>query len=203
MSSRPSRLAARPLIRLLAVALVLVVPARPAGAESPKLVAEEVADDGVFVGFGRGDIDESALVAAVEDARFDGLRLIAVAPRDPQPDAAAFARRIQEQTDADAALVFPPDGPLETYVIEDLTGSRIRATEAARQFSDPARAVQAFSDGMNTVRDTGTPEIVDQIIRALVLLALVVGAVVAAEQGIGLLRRQSASGRESEQRAVR
>ncbi|MGB5756293.1 MAG: hypothetical protein WBM50_05215, partial [Acidimicrobiales bacterium] len=150
---------------------------------------EEVADDGVFVGFGRDDIDEAALIAAVEDARFDGLRLVAVAPRDPQPTAAAFARRIQEQTEADAAIILPEDGQLETYVIEDLSTTRIRATEAAREFSDPARAVQAFATELGSTRETGTPPIVDQIMRALVLMALVIGVVVAIEQGVARLKK--------------
>lgn len=163
--------------------------ASAAMAESPIDVAEEVADDGVFVGFGRRDIDEESLIAAVEDARFDGLRIVAVAPRDPQPTPKAFARRIQEQTDADAALVFPDEGPLETYVIEDLSAARIRATESARQFSDPARAVQAFTAEVGSTRDAGTPEIVGQIMRVLVLLTLVVGVVVALEQAVALLKR--------------
>ncbi|MGH1493842.1 MAG: hypothetical protein ACRBK7_31345 [Acidimicrobiales bacterium] len=160
-----------------------------AAAESPIAVADELADDGVFVGFGRRDVDEDALIAAVEDARFDGLRLVAVAPVDPQPDAAAFARRIQEQTDADAAIVFPKEGPLETYVIEDLSSSRIRATAAAREFAEPARAVEAFATEIGSVREAGTPEIVDEIMRALVLMALVIGVVVVIEQIVAHFKR--------------
>lgn len=185
----------RPLLLLavlVPVAAVMTGPvlfSPPAAAESPVAVAEELSDDGVFVGFGRGDIDEAALVAAVEDARFGGLRLVVVAPRDPQPTPSAFARRIQEQTEADAAIVFPPEGVLETYVIEDLSTSRIRATEAAREFADPARAVQAFATEIGSTRDTGTPEIVSQILRALVLMALVVGIVVIIEQGVAKLRK--------------
>lgn len=158
-------------------------------AESPVAVAEEVADDGVFVGFGRRDIDEDALIAAVENARFDGLRLVAVVPRDPQPTASAFARRVQEQTEVDAALVFPADGPLETYVINELSSARIRATEAAREFDDPARAVEAFATEITSTRTTETPEIVGQIMNALVLLALVIGVVVIIEQAVARLRR--------------
>ncbi len=161
-------------------------------AESPIEVAEEVADDGVFIGFGRPGVDEEALIAAVEDARFDGLRIVAIIPRDPQPNAAAYARRIQERTEADAALVFPKEGPLETYVIEDLSASRIRATEAAREFNDPARAVQAFANEVLAEREAGTPEIVGQIMNALVLMTLVVGAVVILEQVIARLRRPTA-----------
>ena len=178
------------LLVLIALLLQLGVGQLAASAESPLEVAEEVADDGVFIGFGRSaEVDEEALIAAVEDARFDGLRLVAVVPLDPQPDAAAFARRVQEVTEADAALVFPSEGELETFVIEDLSGSRIRATETARGFSDPARAVQAFADEAMSEREAETPEIVGQILNALVLMTLAVGVIVALEQGISRLRR--------------
>lgn len=168
--------------------LVLIAPAA-ASAETPGLVAEGAEDDGVFVGFQRFDIDEESLVAAVEDARFDGLRLVAVAPRDPQPDARAFARRVQEATEADAALVFPPEGPLETFVIDDLSSARVRATEAARGFSDPARAVEAFAVELSDNSAPETPPIVRQLMNGLVLLALIVGVVVAIEQILARVRR--------------
>ncbi len=173
---------------MLVLALALLV-AAPAGAESPSAVAEELFDDGVFVGVGRDEIDELSLIAAVEDARFDGLRLVVVAPDDPQPTAAAYARRIQEQTEADAAIVFPPEGEPQTYVIEDLSTTRIRATEAAREFSEPARAVEAFATELGTTSEAGTPPIVNQLMRALVLMALVIGVVVAIEQGVTRLRK--------------
>lgn len=192
-AGRRSLLRFAALVPVVAIVLGVAFLTPAALAESPVAVAEELSDDGVFVGFGRGDIDEDALVAAVEDARFGGLRLVAVAPRDPQPNAAAFARRIQEQTEADAAIIFPPEGVLETYVIEDLSTSRIRATEAAREFADPARAVQAFATEIGSTRDTGTPEIVSQILRALVLLALVIGIIVIIEQGVAKLRKPTDS----------
>lgn len=159
-----------------------------------------MADDGVYVAFLRRDIDEAALIAAVEDARFDGLRLVAVAPTDPQPTASAFARRVQEQTDADAAIIFPSEGPLETYVIDDLSSSRIRATEAARQFTDPARAVQAFATELGSVRESETPEIVNEVMRALVIMALVIGLIVFIEQTIAAVKksnRKKAAAREA------
>jgi hypothetical protein len=175
---------------LIGALAVLTTPlAGRANAESPIEVADELADDGVFVSFLRRDVDEDALIAAVEDARFDGLRLVAVVPADPQPTNAAFARRIQEQTDADAAIVFPREGPLETYVIEDLASSRIRATEVARQFDDPARAVEGFATELLSTREAETPEIVNQIMRALVIMALVIGVVVVIEQTVAHFKR--------------
>lgn len=175
--------------------LFLLLGLTPTAAETPGRVAEGVEDDGVFVGFRRIDIDEAALIAAVEDVRFDGLRLIAVAPRDPQPSAAAFARRVQEETDADVALVFPPDGQLETYVIEDLAAGRVRATLAAREFGDPARAVEAFAAEITSERESETPEIVGQLMNALVLMALVIGVVVAIEQIVAMIKRSRAAAR--------
>lgn len=187
------------IVGLLAAALVALgyVVAAPiaVSAESPVLVAEEVAADGVYVAPGRTGFDEEALIAAVEDARFDGLRMVVVVPRDPQPTPSAFARRVQEQTELDAAVVFPAEGPLETYVIEDLSASRIRATEAAREFVDPTRAVEAFATEMMSVREAETPEIVNRILNALVLLTLVVGVVVALEMGIAWLRKPSKEAR--------
>ncbi|MEM7272032.1 MAG: hypothetical protein AAF547_03030 [Actinomycetota bacterium] len=174
---------------MVVAAILTLLPFGPAAAEAPSTVAQGVEDDGVYIGFQRRDIDEEALVAAVEDARFDGLRLVAVAPRDPQPSAKAFARRVQEETDADAALIFAPDGRLETYVIDDLASARIRATEAARAFSDPARAVEAFATELTSTREPETPEIVRQLMNALVLMALVIGVVVAIEQIVLRFRR--------------
>lgn len=166
----------------------LVIGSAAASAESPSRVADGLVDDGVFVGFGRSDVDEAALAAAVSDARADGLDLVVVVPRDPQPSAKAFARRIQERTEADVAIVFPSDGPLEAYVIDELSAARPRAIEAARILDDPARAVVTFADELTTSDSTGRPPIVGQIIRALVICSLLIGAVVAIELAIGRVK---------------
>lgn len=169
---------------------VLAIGALPASAESPSRVADGLADDGVFVGFGRdGDVDEAALAAAVADARRNDLDLVVVVPRDPQPSAKAFARRIQERTEADVAIVFPSEGPLEAYVIDELSSSRPRAIEAARVLGDPAMAVAAFTEELSTTEEAGRPPIVGQIIRALVICSLLIGAIVAIELAIDRVRR--------------
>ncbi len=170
--------------------VVLATGALPASAESPSRVADGLADDGVFVGFGRdGDVDEAALAAAVADARRNDLDLVVVVPRDPQPSAKAFARRIQERTEADVAIVFPSEGPLEAYVIDELSSSRPRAIEAARVLGDPAMAVAAFTEELSTTEEAGRPPIVGQIIRALVICSLLIGAIVAIELAIDRVRR--------------
>lgn len=187
----PARDRARALALGLAVVgmVVLLVGALPVAAESPSRVADGLADDGVFVGFGRTDVDEAALAAAVADARRDDLDLVVVVPRDPQPSAKAFARRIQERTEADVALVFPSDGPVEAYVIDELSSARPRAIEAARVLGDPARAVAAFAEEVASSEDAGRPPIVGQIIRALVICSLLIGAIVAIELAIDRVRR--------------
>ncbi len=164
-----------------------------ASAESPTRVAEGLADDGVFVGFGRSDVDEAALVAAVADARGRGLDLVVVVPRDPQPSAKAFARRIQEKTEAEVALVFPSEGPVEAYVLEELSAARPRALDAARALDDPAAAIDAFAVELTTTDDASRPPIVGQIFRALVVFGLLIGVVVAIELIVSRLRRPAAA----------
>lgn len=188
------RPATTPLARSLALVVAAVVATLALGpsaasAESPSRVADGLVDDGVFVGFGRDDVDEADLAAAVADARGDGLDLVVVVPRDPQPTAKAFARRVQEWTEADVALVFPSDGPLEAYVIDELSSARPRAMEAARILDDPARAVATFAEELDPDESSGRPAIVGQIIRALVICSLLIGAVVAIELAIGRVRR--------------
>jgi hypothetical protein len=165
----------------------------PVSAETPTEVAEEAADDGVFVSLGRSDVDEEALVAAVADAANRGVEMIVVAPRDPQPTAKAFARRLQELVEVEVAIVLPVDGPLEAYVAEDLSSSRPRAMETARGLADPARAVAVFADEVVTRSEPGRPAIIGQILRVLLLCSVVVGAVVLLETLIGRARRSAPS----------
>ncbi len=160
----------------------------PAAAESPTEVAEQLADDGVFVSRARSDIDEDALIRAVQDVRFDGLRLVAVAPIDPQPDGKSYARRIREVVDADAALLFLDDGTLETAVIEDLSGGRTRATQRARAASDPGRAVLVFAQELTTEPERGRPALVSRLILAVILLAVVISIITVLEQAVRLAR---------------
>lgn len=174
---------------VVVVLVGLVALGSTASAETPTRVAEGLADDGVFVGFGRNDIDEATLVAAVADARDDRLDLVVVVPRDPQPSAKAFARRVQELTEADVAIVFPEEGPVEAYVMEELAPARPRAIEAARSLDDPAGAIAAFTQELTSTEESERPPIVGQILRALVLFSLLIGVVVAIELGVHRLRR--------------
>lgn len=175
--------------------LSLVIPAGMAAAESPVALTEELTNDGVYVSRVRTEIDEAALEAAVRQVQSNGLQLVAVAPIDPQPDGEAFARRIQEAVEADAALIFMPDGSLETYVIDELNPARIRATEKAEAIADPARATLAFADELTSERTTGRPELISQLIMALVLFGMTIGLIVAVEQAVSANRRRRAEER--------
>ena len=160
-----------------------------AAAESPSALVDELNLDGVYVSRVRTEIDEEALEAAVREVSFSGLRIVAVAPIDPQPYGEAFARRIQEAVDADAAMVFMADGTLETYVIDDLAPARIRATDKAQAVEDPARAVLVFADELTTPRSQGRPAIIGQLIMAVLLMALVLALIVGIEQSVAANRR--------------
>lgn len=188
-SSRRLPLLVRRTLTAFAV-LALLLGAGPAAAESPVALSEELAADGVYVSRVRTEIDEVALEAAVQEARADGLLLVVVAPIDPQPDGEAFARRIREAVEADAALIFMPDGSVESYVIDELAPARIRATEKAEAIPDPARAALAFADELTSERTPGQPELIGQLIMALVLLGVTIGLIVALEQAVNANRRR-------------
>ncbi len=170
--------------------VALLVWAGAVAAESPVALSEELAADGVYVSRVRTEIDEVALEAAVQEVRSDGLLLVVVAPIDPQPDGEAFARRIQEAVEADAALIFMPDGSVETYVIDELAPARIRATDKAEAIADPARAALAFADELTSERTPGQPELIGQLTMALVLLGVTIGLIVAVEQAVNVNRRR-------------
>ncbi len=164
--------------------------AAPAAAESPVALTEELEPDGVFVSRIRTEIDEAALEAAIAEVRSDGLQLVAVAPIDPQPNGEAFARRIQEALESDAAIIFMPDGTIETYVIDELTPAQVRAAEKASAIADPARATLAFADELTSERVPGRPALVGQLITALVLFGIAIGLIVAIEQAVAGNRRR-------------
>ncbi len=176
-------------VGLLAVLIPAITPV-PAAAESPTALSEELASDGVYVSRVRTEVDEAALEAAVQQIRSEGLLLVVVAPIDPQPDGEAFARRVQEAVESDAAIIFMPDGSVETYVVDELAPARIRATEKAQAIADPARATLAFADELTSERVAGRPELVGRLLTALLLFGLAIGGIVAIEQAITANRRK-------------
>ncbi len=179
--------------------LLTVMVGVPAAAESPTLVAEEVALDGVFVAQGRHDIDEELLAITVQQARARGLRLVVAAPIDPQPTALAFARRLQEASDADAAIVFPVGGGFEAHVIDELEADHLRALGAARSKASPVDAVEAFSAELLVEPSRDLPPIVNQLLTIVVLLALALAGAAALEQMLKRLLRGRRTGRQNQQ----
>lgn len=176
-------------VRSLIIALAfgfLVVQAGPVAAESPLMVADELGVDGVYVAPERTDVDELSIAESIREARARGLRLVVVAPVDPQPSPEAFARRVLEASDADAALVFPTEGGLEGHVIDELESASLRALDAGRASSTPRAAVDAFTLELLTEPERSIPPIVGQLARWVLVLAILLAGAVAIEQ---LLRR--------------
>ncbi|MEZ5409362.1 MAG: hypothetical protein R2761_15140 [Acidimicrobiales bacterium] len=165
----------------------------PAGAESPTVLAAELAIDGAYVAPERTDVSEADLVEQTGHARALGLRLVVVVPNDPRPNAEAFARRVLEATDSDVALVFPPGGGLEASVADDLQSQSLRALSAARSKADPVLATEVYIDTVLAEPSRSVPAVVSRTVLAVLILAVVLGGVVLAEQAI---RRAGSSSRE-------
>jgi len=181
-----------PLGLVLVLAAIGFIPS-PAAAESPLEIAEAVAVDGVYQAPGRDELDEEAIAESVREARARGLRLVVVAPNDPQPDPAAFARRVLEASDVDAALVFPPGGGLEAHVVDEFESASLRALAAGRSKLDPVVGVEAFTDELLAEPVRTLPPVVGQILRLVLFLAVTLAGAVAIEQ---LLRRMYPRRRE-------
>lgn len=183
-----------------AAVLATAIGASPASAEDPSVIAEAVSEDGVFVAPGRSEIDEAELEAVVQNLRFQALRVVVVAPNDPQPSSAAFARRIQEATDADIAIVFPPESEdeevevrVEAFVIDDLQENHYRALQEARGFSDPARSVEAFGKEIQAEREVERPAIIGQLLWALALMGIGLIVIFGLERAVAAAKSKSST----------
>ena len=170
---------------------VVSIGASPAQAESPTELADELSLDGVYISAQRTGFDEAAMAQAVERARAVGIRLVAVAPNNPQPDPASFARRVLEAVNADAAIVFPPDSDIAAYVIDDFEASKSRALVEARSRANPTAALDAFTNELKTNRVTGIPDLVRKLVVIMLVLAVVLALIVLLENQ--LLSRRAKS----------
>jgi hypothetical protein len=152
----------------------------PALAENPSEVVAELADDGVYIAAVRTtEADPASFLPVIERARSEGLSMIVLFPEEPQPSTAAFARRMQETTNVDVALVFGPDGVLGVFVSEDYEDATIRATSAARELTEPVESADAFLTGLLEEPVRERPVIINDLVRWIVILlgVLVAGAV--------------------------
>lgn len=182
----PARLAAG----AATLGLVAVLAVAPVAAESPGVVAEQLAIDGAYVAPERRDVDERPLIEQTNRARALGLKLVVVVPNDPQPDPRSFARRILEASTADVALVFPPGGGLEASVIDEYRIQNARALAAARSKSDPAAATESYAAELLAAPPRAVPSIVTRTMLAVVVLATVLGVSVVIEQAIRRTRHR-------------
>jgi len=161
---------------------VFVDPFSPsvAGAENPTDVQAELADDGIYVAPGRtNDVDTGAVLATIERARAEGVSMQVLWPDEPQPNAGAFARRVQELNNADVVLVFGPEGELGSHVAEDYEDGSIRAFNAARDATGAPAKADAYLTGLLEEPVRERPEIISTLVRwiAILIALLVAGAV--------------------------
>ncbi|MFV0260414.1 MAG: DUF6676 family protein [Acidimicrobiales bacterium] len=169
--------AGRVSIGLVLSGLIMAATVLPAAAEAPSALVGDLAADGVYIAPERTDLEEGPLVAAVNEARAGGVELVVVAPLDPEPDPRAFARRVQEATDVDAAMIFTDDGQIAAYATDDLKNGNTRALAAAAAAPDPAAAVTAYETELLTEPSGG---FLGVVITVVVLIGVLVAALVAA-----------------------
>lgn len=167
--------------------LLLMAAAAAVKAETPTMVADEVSGDGIYVASGISGIDATALTPTIERAQRLGVRLIVVAPVDPQPDAESFSLRVRQAADVEAALLFAPDGSVWASVVEDYDDGFVRAIVAARAAEDPEEAADVFLTELVTEPDRPLPDVIRTVIQTVIILLLALGLAVVAEQ---LLRRR-------------
>jgi len=176
----------------------------PAQAETPAAVVMELDVDGVFIARSRSaEHDEQAMRQSIERARAMGLRVVVAAPVDPQPSPLAFARRILEASDADVALVYPPEGGLETFVIDDFESAQFRALAAARSKSGDAAAIDAFVEELVAEPAQPVPEIVRRLVLIMMALAIILAVLVVLESLLRPRRRRARIKRQAAEATVR
>ncbi len=153
--------------------------------ETPTLLAEKLEDSGVYIGPGRSDLDAATLQEAVSSARQEGLEIVILVPDQPEPNASAFARRIQEKTETDAAIVYPPDGAeLQAYASEEFVSNRTRALNRAQEEADPSAAIGVYVEELQSDGSRNVPVFV------LILVVVVLVLLYAAYGASSLLERE-------------
>lgn len=154
----------------------------PVEAETPSEVVEETTADGVYIANGVGPIDESLLVPIVERAQREGIEMVIIAPRDPQPDAEAFALRVRQAAEADVALLFGPDGGIFASVVEEYEDGIVRALDRADAESTPDQAADAFLAELTTEPERPLPGVIWTVVKAVIYLLVLLLLAAVAEQ---------------------
>ncbi|MFT7601201.1 MAG: hypothetical protein ACI8TP_004152 [Acidimicrobiales bacterium] len=169
-----------------------------ASAETPAEVVAEVGDDGVYISPTIDAPDGTPLDAAsfrptVEEAQRLGIRLLVIAPADPQPDAESFALRVRQAADVEAVVLFAADGNVYGSVVDDYDTGYIRALAGARSAPTADLAVQTFLDQLVTEPDRPLPSVIATIVRSVIYLVIILGLAVLAEQFFRRRPRQRAA----------
>lgn len=174
-----------------AVLLVSILLATPASAEKPVDIVDG-ATEGVFVAPGR-DVDTEGLQRVVDQAGAQGVSLLIAVPADPQPNASAFALRLRQLAEIDAVLVFDvEDGPPRGSVADDYFDGFARAEKSAAAATDPVEAADGFLAELLEEPPGGLPDIVNDVVRWVLILTVVVVVASAAEMTLRARRRKAA-----------
>ncbi len=148
-------------------AIIFAGLAGPAAAETPIEVANAVADDGVYIAAGFDiDAEEADIAVAIAEARREGLEIIAIAPRSPQPDAESFGLRVLQASGTagyDAVVVFTEDGQHQVVVIDEYKNRILRSIEAAQQAPNAAASISAVTTAMLAEPDPSVPAAIDVV----------------------------------------
>lgn len=183
-------------IVVLCVIVALSSRAAPTAAEQPTPVIDSLAADGVFVHTRRAaDVERERLVAVVSDARALGYRMAIVVPLDPLPELRAFVLRIQQGGEFDIVFGYGIEGEIEASTSDRFSNSdRLSALSATRDTTGSAEELSArFLTELTTDPPATVPDMVETIIRWVVILVIVLGIAIAFEQ---LWRTRSRRGRD-------
>lgn len=154
----------------------------PVDAETPSEVVDATSVDGVYIANGVGPIDENLLFPIIERAQRQGIEMIIIAPRDPQPDAEAFALRVRQAAEADVALLFGPDGGLFASVVEEYEDGLIRALDKGRVEATPDQVADAFFTELTTEPERPLPAVIWTVVKAVIYLLVLLILAAVAEQ---------------------
>lgn len=168
---------------ILGTAAVLAGLAGPAAAETPIDVVEAIADDGVYVapGFVIG-VEDAEIAVAIAEARRQGLQIVAIAPRDPQPDAEAFGLRVLQASGTagyEVVVVFTEDGDHQVVVVDEYKDRILRSIEAARAAPDAADSIAAVTTALLAESEPSVPAAIDVVSGWIfTLIAILTAAVI-------------------------
>ena len=158
------------------------------GAENISFVIDEVSADGVYVGKTMTHIDEAELVETVRQIGTD-YKVIVIAPDNPQPSAAAFARRIGEQTNTPVLLFrkgdravshLPTDEKVPKLVFEKQNQGC--ATKAVWSEKNESKATEEFVNRLKNGCPFEIPTFILFVLMGLLLLVGIFGITIIKER---------------------